>query len=193
MTLGDAAEQVREMSSGRHALVVGSVAALAASALLVVLVNGGQPRPVDVRRVDTGPTGPDVLSATLATSVQAVRSTEVAPPPLPRSFPAPLPAQPPAVTTPPHPVTVTTTTTAPPPTTTTAPPSSEVQQAPPEGSDGCDHAYVTNTGCVPWEFPRHVWWTCLWLREQGITRVEVPGRDRHHLDTNRDGVGCAPR
>lgn len=177
------------MGSGRHAVVAGGVSSLAAGALLVVLLNGHEPRPVDVHRVDLSPAQPDVLSATLTTSVQAIRSTE----PVQPAAPPPPPPPPPAVTTTRQQVVVVTTTTSSQPPTTTAPPSSEVLPAPPEGADGCDRAYVTNAGCVPWRFPRHVWWPCQWLRDQGITHVEVPGRDRHRLDANRDGVGCAPR
>ncbi|MBY8848885.1 excalibur calcium-binding domain-containing protein [Saccharothrix sp. MB29] len=43
---------------------------------------------------------------------------------------------------------------------------------------------------MPRWFPRGVWDRCGWLQDQGVTRVEVRGRDRHHLDLDRDGVAC---
>ncbi|MDU0293447.1 hypothetical protein, partial [Saccharothrix longispora] len=61
---------------------------------------------------------------------------------------------------------------------------------PPPGGENCDPAYTTDGVCVPRWFPRGVWDRCGWLQDQGVTRVEVRGRDRHHLDLDRDGVAC---
>jgi hypothetical protein len=56
--------------------------------------------------------------------------------------------------------------------------------------DGCDHSYGGANQCVPWNFPPGTTDRCFWLRAHGLGNVAVHGRDRHHLDTNSDGVGC---
>ncbi|MEV6207300.1 hypothetical protein [Kitasatospora sp. NPDC051914] len=69
---------------------------------------------------------------------------------------------------------------------------SPVPQEP--GSDGCDHAYGTAGQCVPWVFPPGVGSTtrarCAWLTAHGLGELQVHGRDRMHLDRNRDGIIC---
>lgn len=62
----------------------------------------------------------------------------------------------------------------------------------PENVDGCDHAYGA-TICVPWEFPREVKTQaqkCEYLKVRGFTRLEVPGRDRHGLDPDKNKIAC---
>jgi hypothetical protein len=62
------------------------------------------------------------------------------------------------------------------------------------GSDGCDHDYGTAGQCVPWTFPPGVDDTpqarCAWLGVHGYAALPVHGRDRLHLDRNRDGIAC---
>jgi hypothetical protein len=60
-----------------------------------------------------------------------------------------------------------------------------------EGYDGCDHTYGEISQCVPWTFPAMARSErCDWLSEHGFGPLTVHGRDRHKLDTNRDGVAC---
>ncbi|GAA3137127.1 galactose oxidase early set domain-containing protein [Streptomyces echinatus] len=60
-----------------------------------------------------------------------------------------------------------------------------------EGYDGCDHAYGRINQCVPWTFPKTKQADrCAWLLAKGFGRLEVHGRDRHHLDRNKDGIAC---
>jgi hypothetical protein len=56
--------------------------------------------------------------------------------------------------------------------------------------DGCDHDYGTVNQCVPWNIPAPAGQRCQWLAAQGFGPLKVAGRDREHLDTNRDGVAC---
>ncbi|KWX00186.1 hypothetical protein TH66_14935 [Carbonactinospora thermoautotrophica] len=62
----------------------------------------------------------------------------------------------------------------------------------PPGYDGCDRAYGEPGQCVPWRFPTGVADRCAWLRAHGFDPLPVHGRDRHRLDTNRDGIACGP-
>ncbi|ROO83670.1 hypothetical protein EDD29_1177 [Actinocorallia herbida] len=62
----------------------------------------------------------------------------------------------------------------------------------PENVDGCDHAYGVSI-CVPWEFPKGVdsqAEKCEYLKVRGFTRLEVPGRDRHGLDPDKNKIAC---
>ncbi|GAB2861428.1 hypothetical protein GCM10022221_71540 [Actinocorallia aurea] len=62
----------------------------------------------------------------------------------------------------------------------------------PENVDGCDHAYGVSI-CVPWEFPKGVDSAaekCEYLKVRGFTRLEVPGRDRHGLDPDKNKIAC---
>lgn len=62
----------------------------------------------------------------------------------------------------------------------------------PENVDGCDHAYGVSI-CVPWEFPKGVDSAaekCAYLKVRGFTRLEVPGRDRHGLDPDKNKIAC---
>ncbi|MDX6743532.1 hypothetical protein [Actinocorallia sp. A-T 12471] len=62
----------------------------------------------------------------------------------------------------------------------------------PENVDGCDHAYGVSI-CVPWEFPKEVNTAakkCEYLKVRGFTRLEVPGRDRHGLDPDKNKIAC---
>ncbi|MCP2257804.1 hypothetical protein LX15_001490 [Streptoalloteichus tenebrarius] len=82
---------------------------------------------------------------------------------------------------------------SPPRTGASGPPPAAPEPAPadvPEGADGCDHAYGEPSQCVPWRFPPGTGEACAWLREHGFGPLAVRGRDRHQLDTNRDGVAC---
>ncbi|NUT93110.1 MAG: hypothetical protein HOY78_13900 [Saccharothrix sp.] len=83
---------------------------------------------------------------------------------------------------------VTVTTTPEPGTTTTPPPTTTSKKKP--NRNNCDDGYLTDGVCVPWFFPLDPREACEWLREQGLTRIEVQGRDRHHLDLDLDGVAC---
>ncbi len=59
------------------------------------------------------------------------------------------------------------------------------------GFDGCDHAYGRIGQCVPWTFPKMPQADrCAWLLDRGYGRLEVHGRDRHHLDRDKDGIAC---
>ncbi len=60
-----------------------------------------------------------------------------------------------------------------------------------EGYDGCDHAYGEISQCVPWSFPKMPRAErCTWLLDKGYGRMKVHGRDRHHLDRDKDGIAC---
>ncbi|WP_367134459.1 excalibur calcium-binding domain-containing protein [Saccharothrix sp. HUAS TT1] len=147
-------------------------------------ISLNEPRPVDVRRVEQGPAEPGVLSATYTTTLEAARPTTIA-----VVVPAPgqRPNPPVVVAT----VAETTTTTVEPP----PPPSSTAESttsSPPPRDENCDPSYATSGPCVPRRFPRGVWRLCDWLHDQGTTRIEVVGRDRHHLDRDRDGIACEP-
>ncbi len=62
-----------------------------------------------------------------------------------------------------------------------------------EGNDGCDHGYGDRNVCVPWRFPPGVTDYCGWLAAHGYPPLKVRNdRDRHGLDTNRDGIACGP-
>jgi hypothetical protein len=56
--------------------------------------------------------------------------------------------------------------------------------------DGCDHAYGSANQCVPWDIPGPARNRCHWLAAHGFGKLKIRGRDRLHLDTNRDGVAC---
>jgi hypothetical protein len=58
--------------------------------------------------------------------------------------------------------------------------------------DGCDHDYGTAGQCVPWTFPAGVSDRCGWLRAHGFGPLAVVGTDRLGLDTDHNGVACAP-
>jgi hypothetical protein len=167
------------MSSGRSVAFAGVALLLATGALVTMALTVNEPRPVDVRRVELSPVEPGVLSVTYTTTIHAARPTTtvvaVIVPPEPR--PAP-----PATTT-------TTTTTVEPPSSTSSVPESTTSTVP-SWEGRCDPSYVTDGICVPWRFPRGVWRYCDWLRDQGVTRIEVVGWDHHYLDHDRDGIAC---
>ncbi|MEV8443149.1 excalibur calcium-binding domain-containing protein [Actinosynnema sp. NPDC051121] len=170
------------MSSGRSVAFAGVALLLATGALVTLSLAVHEPRPVDVRQVRLSPAEPGVLSATYTTTVAVVRSTTVAvavPPPEQRPVP---PVTTTAITT------VAVTTTSEPPASSSAPVSTTSTR--PSWGEDCDDAYVTDGPCVPWRFPRGVWRLCEWLHEQGVTRIEVVGWDRHHLDRDHDGLAC---
>jgi hypothetical protein len=61
--------------------------------------------------------------------------------------------------------------------------------------DGCDHSYGTVAQCVPLTFPKSLTdrrSKCSWLAARGYGPLTVHGKDRHKLDTDRDGVACGP-
>ncbi|WP_309109694.1 hypothetical protein [Saccharothrix sp.] len=148
-----------------------TMGALASGALLTLAIVVDQPRPVDVRRVDLSPVGPGVLSATHTTTL-AVQ-------------PSPAPVTAPPEARPAVPVTATPTPEPQPPSPTTAqPPGKKANR------NNCDRSYLTDGTCVPWFFPLDPRKACEWLREQGLTRIEVHGRDRHRLDVDLDGIAC---
>lgn len=66
------------------------------------------------------------------------------------------------------------------------------QKPVPANVDGCDHAYGVSGQCVPWDLPRLPagQTVCGFLKELGLDRVKVHGRDRHRLDRDRDGIAC---
>ncbi|RKT57980.1 hypothetical protein [Saccharothrix australiensis] len=169
--------------------IAGSAGALACGALLFLVITAYEPRPVDVRRVDLSPVQPGVLSATHTTVLKPVQSTTttvVAAPPPRLEVPVATTAEPTATTT---------TTVETPPATTTAPPSTPPSRQRPHRPHRCDNAYVTDGVCVPWLFPPGLFppglgRACEWLRDQGVTRIEVRGHDRHRLDRDRDGLAC---
>ncbi|MCE6995796.1 excalibur calcium-binding domain-containing protein [Saccharothrix sp. S26] len=168
------------MSSGRGVAFAGVALLLATGALVTLALTVDDPRPVDVRQVQLSPVEPGVLSATYTTTLEIARPTTVlvvVPPPEPRPVP-------PITTT----TTVAVTTTSEPPAPPSAPESST--STTPSWGENCDHSYVTEGPCVPWRFPRGVRRFCEWLREQGTTRIEVVGWDRHYLDRDRDGIAC---
>lgn len=175
------------MSSGRGVAFAGTAMVAASAALVVMVFAVREPRPVDVRQVDRSPVGATVLSATHTTTVMAARSTT----PLVVVTPAAPPPEPP-----PHLTTAATTTTEEPPlpVPSSSPPLPSAPESTsssrPQWEDGCDLSYSTDGICVPWRFPRGVWRYCDWLREQGVTRIEVRDRDRHHLDLDHDGTAC---
>ncbi|PSL54991.1 excalibur calcium-binding domain-containing protein [Saccharothrix carnea] len=168
------------MSSGRSVAFAGVALLLASGTVVALALTAGEPRPVDVRQVHLSPVEPGVLSATYTTTLEIARPTTVpavVPPPAPRPVP-------PVTTT----VTVVPTTTSEPPPSSSTPVSTTSTR--PSWGPNCDHSYVTDGACVPWRFPRGVTRECEWLRDQGITRIEVVGWDRHHLDRDRDGIAC---
>lgn len=166
------------MSSGRSVAFAGVALLLATGALVTMAVTVNEPRPVDVRRVDQSPVVPGVLSATYTTAIQAARPTTPA-------VVIPPPAPPPVPTT----TTTATTTTVEPPPPSPSVPESTTSSVPP-WAENCDYSYVTDGVCVPWRFPRGVWRYCEWLHDQGVTRIEVVGWDRHRLDRDHDGIAC---
>ncbi|MBB5954643.1 hypothetical protein FHS29_001213 [Saccharothrix tamanrassetensis] len=165
------------MSRVSRVTSAGMAGTLAFGALITLLVTVNRPQPVDVRRVDLGPVQPGVLSADATTTLMVLQSTATAmlapPPPLP-----------------------VTTTTAVAATTTEPPPSLPATSSSPVTSTSkrpqhrCDDNYVTDGLCVPWRFPPGVRHACRWLSDQGVTRIEVQGRDRHRLDLDFDRVAC---
>lgn len=157
----------------RRLVFAGTMGALASGALLTLAIAVDQPRPVDVRRVDLSPVRPGMLSATHTTTL-AVHPPD-------RREPTAAPVEPrPAV-----PVTATPVPDPPAGTTRPAPPGKK-----PPRRDNCDRSYLTDGACVPWFFPLDPREACEWLRAQGLTRIEVKGRDRHRLDLDLDGVAC---
>ncbi|GAA2432758.1 galactose oxidase-like domain-containing protein [Streptomyces macrosporus] len=59
--------------------------------------------------------------------------------------------------------------------------------------DGCDRSYGDPSQCLPSVFPAEVKGSaakCRWLDGQGWKPFPVHGRDRHRLDTDRDGTAC---
>jgi hypothetical protein len=171
------------MSSGRSVAFAGAALLLATGALVTMALTVNEPRPVDVRRVDVSPVAPGVLSASYTTTIEAIRPTTTAVVAI--VPPAQRPAPPSTTTT----TVPTTTTVEPPPPSSSSVPESTTSSVPPE-HENCDPSYVTDGICVPWRFPRGVWRYCDWLHDQGVTRIEVVGWDRHHLDRDRDGIAC---
>ena len=172
------------MSSGRSVAFAGMSLLVATGALVTLSLTAEEPRPVEVRQVQLSPVEPGVLSATYTTTLEIVRPT-----PIPVVIPPPAPRPVPPVTT--------TSTVVPSTTSEPPPPSSSSSSVPPSTTstrpswgENCDHSYVTDGPCVPWRFPRGVWRLCEWLRDQGVTRIEVVGWDRHNLDRDRDGIAC---
>ena len=169
------------MSSGRSVAFAGVALLLASGALVTLALTVTEPRPVDVRQVHLSPVEPGVLSATYTTKLEIARPTTepVVPPP------PPPPKQRPEAP-------VTTTAVVPVTTSEPPPPSSPVgtTSTTPSSAADCDPSYVTDGPCVPWRFPRGVRRYCDWLRDQGTTRIEVVGWDRHYLDRDRDGIAC---
>ncbi|MFI9813046.1 hypothetical protein [Saccharothrix variisporea] len=159
----------------RRLAFAGAIGALASGALLTLVISVDQPRPVDVRRVDLSPVQPGVLSATHTTTVNVQPPADL---PVSTGTAEPSPAVP-----------VTATSTPEPTTTTTEPPPTSTAKKKPKGNN-CDDGYLTDGVCVPWFFPMDPREACEWLRDQGLTRIEVLGRDRHHLDLDLDGVAC---
>ncbi|MFJ6670844.1 excalibur calcium-binding domain-containing protein [Actinosynnema sp. NPDC091369] len=169
------------MSSGRSVAFAGVALLLATGTLVALALTVDEQRPVDVRQVQLSPAEPGVLSATYTTTLEVARPTTVlvvVPPPEPRPTP-------PVTTT--TEVAVTTTTSEPPPSTSA--PATSTSTSPSWGED-CDRSYLTEGPCVPWRFPRGVRRLCDWLHEQGTTRIEVVGWDRHYLDRDGDGIAC---
>ncbi|MEJ2857224.1 MULTISPECIES: hypothetical protein [unclassified Saccharothrix] len=159
----------------RRLAFAGAMGALASGALLTLVISVDQPRPVDVRRVDLSPVQPGVLSATHTTTLNVQPPAET---PVSTGDPEPRPA---------IPVTATST---PEPTTTTPPPTPVPTSKQKPNRNNCDSGYLTDGVCVPWFFPLDPREACEWLHEQGLTRIEVLGRDRHHLDLDLDGLAC---
>jgi hypothetical protein len=160
---------------------------LAGGALLTVLVlSSSTQRPVEARRVDHVPASPQELTATYTTRVVAVDTgaplTAVPPvavpsPPRPAPQAAPKPIEPPAAPSP-----------AGQPTKPRTPFPWDISLL--EDLGGCDNAYLTGGVCVPWRLPLNVPNTCEWLRQFGVTDIQVHGRDRLRLDVNLDGIAC---
>jgi hypothetical protein len=177
-----------EMSGGRRHVYVGLASLLTGGGLLTVLVlNAGTERPVEARRVDHVPMSPRELTATYTTSVVAVDTgaphtavppAEVPSPPRPAPQADPKPIEPPAAPLP-----------AGRPTTARTP-SFRWEISLLEGLDGCDNAYQTDGVCVPWRLPLNVPNACEWLRQVGVTDIQVHGSDRLRLDVNLDGIAC---
>ncbi|MEU7526778.1 hypothetical protein AB0A74_13680 [Saccharothrix sp. NPDC042600] len=167
----------------RRLVFAGAMGVLASGALLTLAITVDQPRPVDVRRVDLSPVQPGELSATHTTTL-AVHPPD-------RREPTTGPVEPrPAV-----PVTATPVPETPGGTTRPTPPGRKPPGQHPPGKqpphrNNCDRSYLTDGPCVPWFFPLDPRAACEWLRAQGLTKIEVKGRDRHHLDLDLDGVAC---
>jgi hypothetical protein len=63
----------------------------------------------------------------------------------------------------------------------------------PKVSYRCDSAYRSKPTCVPLKFPkgtRSARAKCRWLAKHGVKKIVVRGRDRHHLDKDKNGIGC---
>ena len=57
--------------------------------------------------------------------------------------------------------------------------------------DGCDHDYGSTNQCVPWTIAGTTTAArCTWLTGHGFGPLKVYGKDRQHLDSNRDGTAC---
>ncbi|XVV03515.1 hypothetical protein ACQPW3_40405 [Actinosynnema sp. CA-248983] len=155
----------------RRLALAGTMGALATGALLTLAIVVDQPRPVDVRRVDLSPVQPGMLSATHTTTLAV------------HPAPAPATAGPEA-----RPVVPVTATPTPAPEPASPTPTEPTGKKP--NRNNCDRSYLTDGACVPWFFPLDPREACEWLREQGLTRIEVHGRDRHRLDVDLDGIAC---
>ncbi|MFC1443011.1 hypothetical protein ABUW04_32685 [Streptacidiphilus sp. N1-10] len=61
----------------------------------------------------------------------------------------------------------------------------------PANVDGCDHDYGTTNQCVPWSIQGATTAArCDWLTAHGFGPLKVYGKDRQHLDSNKDGTAC---
>ncbi|MBW4715771.1 hypothetical protein [Saccharothrix obliqua] len=156
------------MGRSRRVALAGTAGVLAATGLLAMVVTAGEPRPVDVRRVDLSPGQPGVLSATFTTTVRVLPSLTavlVAPPP---RKPEPTPVT--TTTQPPPPPPPTATTEPAPPTTTTTPKPTPSRGKPPVR---CDEDDPFDRDCPPWVFPPPWGDWCDWPRLHGTGH---PGR-----------------
>lgn len=160
------------MSGVRRRGVGLAVLAVIGAALVAGLVMSPGERPVDVRLVAPKPAPAETVSASMTTTMSAVA------------------AQPPVVEQPPVDPVITTTKPAavPAPTTTSTKHSGLL----PDLIEGlCSYVYKDNRGidrCVPWVLDMED--ACEWLKEQGINKIEVRGRDEHGLDLDLDGIAC---
>ena len=58
--------------------------------------------------------------------------------------------------------------------------------------DGCDHDYGKPDQCVPWSIPGSgTAAKCAWLSTHGFGTLKVYGKDRQHLEQDKDGKTCA--
>jgi hypothetical protein len=56
--------------------------------------------------------------------------------------------------------------------------------------DGCDRNYGRRVQCIPVAFPGDARDKCAWLRAHAYQTVPVVGKDRQHLDADRNGIAC---